>query len=1104
MHTLLFQRSRDLEKCAISIELLKSFQGTSIVVAPWAGILKAEIEKQNVDDPSALPCTVVLGGNSQSSFDPFDWINPKSIDADFEFILEAFAPTDPSSIAFTPSGLVGEPSWNRFAFQLLKTLIRAQFAAAQRRKEPCPNIYSLCNLLVGDDVIYRLAELLKSRGFTHDENEDARQPHSGVYFPHDFLPFDIRFLESFLALHDDIRSRVVAIAQAKCISMYDPEQVRFFFETSADMQGCFEKESIVAIETSPFPKRNELVAVELWMRTLVLHYLRRGTKLNLIIDSPCFWTLFSCCLKSLQVERELLSSHSFWNSWSAFQQASQSNDLPMLAEFEQAYLIPPLAEVNWADLTSKFIVEPAEDCFPDLQVAIGRKAMRLKWVNNGLGQQTVAEIVNLQDGNQVTSSSAQRSESIVKDIHSLLISPDAQRREAMVVEFLKDRKPLSVVYDPTGVFYKACMESRAIDSARLLRLDPFGVFHKESDSFNPFDVIASTDIDPALTIYDMVDILLDCLPEPFDRFWDMATEGLIRAVAQYLQGVPERGLSLRSIWEVIHSDDTVYNLAVVLDTIGKRLPKDCYHTIAIFLQHSDALRSRILTEISNRIIAFGNASISKVTDKTSDRFSTKVHEPGSIVFVAIPPYLQKNFHSLALFWLSNLLEINQRNIQNRGPTQFVLDSSDSTVTHFMLSQISKRHQHKVGLNCVVESADNFMNRFSDVGRAFLENCAGLKNFGVLNHPPQIDHKQLTKRDVHRLTRSPLFAQGVQPKHRITLTTGTWVPSHKNKGRRERGEENLILIGSATDQYLSDHLPKDEHFFTISADRAKTNSRIFNPFQLLHAAGDKLSEESLAFSDFLLPKPAIGSIDPYWAREGQALLFGLLQYLGSEGESQCNFNSLMELLYKDDISYQIALVLDRQPRTIPNDCFQILKSFLQKSDAERSGFISEVLDRLRLTHSSPLLASDSKLPQITRADLQKEPWTIALEADQLYPQSSTAAARTILYSLVRLIHLDRLRPIRIVADHFASRSILGHDLEAFYSPFVEINTHWESLIHMRLVFGDRLEEQLISARSLEIQGPLHPMAIAGVAQKFRLDCEHLRNLSCDESMTVFEN
>jgi hypothetical protein len=107
-------------------------------------------------------------------------------------------------------------------------------------------------------------------------------------------------------------------------------------------------------------------------------------------------------------------------------------------------------------------------------------------------------------------------------------------------------------------------------------------------------------------------------------------------------------------------------------------------------------------------------------------------------------------------------------------------------------------------------------------------------------------------------------------------------------------------------------------------------------------------------------------------------------------------------------------------------------------------------------------------------------------------------------LVRLIHLDRLRPIRIVADHFASRSILGHDLEAFYSPFVEINTHWESLIHMRLVFGDRLEEQLISARSLEIQGPLHPMAIAGVAQKFRLDCEHLRNLSCDESMTVFEN
>jgi len=1103
VHTLLFHRSNDFEKCAISIELLKNFQGMSIVVAPWAGKLKAEMEKQNAISNVALPPTVALGGKSNSSFDPFDLIDPTSIDADFEFVLEALAPVEPSTIAFTPSGLVGEPSWNTFAFQLLKTFIRAQFAAAQRRNEPCPNLYSLCNLLVSDDVIFRLAELLKSRGFTHDKNEEARQPFSSSDFQHDFLPFDIRFLESFLALHEDIRSRVIAIVQAKCVPMYCPEQVSLFCETSADVLECLGKKSIIAIETSPFQKRNEFIGVELWIRTLILHHLRRGIKLNLIIDSPSFWRIFSACNNSLQTERESLSCLSFWNSWSAFEHASKPSASRASADIEQAFVIPPLADSTWAELTSRFIVEPADDCFPDLQSVIGRKAMRLKWSSFGLLQLPATEIADSQDLNQATASSAGISDRDARNLNSLLISADAQRREELVVDFLKDRQPLSVVYDPTGAFYRACMESRSIDSARLVRLDPFDVFGQESDSFNPFDGISLPEIDPKLSLYDMVDILLDCLPKPFDRFWDMSTEGLVRAVAQYLHSVPEKSLGLRSIWETIHSDDTVYNLAVVLDTIGKRLPKDCYHTIAVFLQHSDALRSRILTEISNRILIFGNAAIRKVTDKTSDRFSDTVRKPGAIVFVAIPPYLQKNFSSLTLFWLSTLLEINQRSSQDRGTVQFVLDSSDSAVTHFMLSQISKRHKLNVGFNCVIDSVESFMFRFSDVGKAFLENCDGLKDRVLLDRPVQVTQETLTKRDVYRLTRSPLFAKGVQPKHRITLTTGNWKPPHRNERNQEQGEENLLLIGSATDQYLSACQCPNEHFLSISANGSNANSRIYNPFTLLNAAGDKLSEESFAFSEFLLPKPAMGSIDPYWAREGQALLFGLLQYLGSEGESHCNFNTLIELLCKDDFSYQIAVVLDRQPRTIPHDCFQILKAFLQKSDAERSGFITEVLDRLRLAQSSPLLANDAQLPQLSRADLRKEPWTIALEIDQIYPQSSTAAARMILYSLIRLVHLDRLRPIRIVADHFASRNILGHDLEAFYSPFVEINTHWESLTHLRLVFGDRFEEQLISARSLEIQGPLHPLAIADVARKFSLDCERLRNLSCDESLTVYE-
>ena len=62
----------------------------------------------------------------------------------------------------------------------------------------------------------------------------------------------------------------------------------------------------------------------------------------------------------------------------------------------------------------------------------------------------------------------------------------------------------------------------------------------------------------------------------------------------------------------------MYNLAVVIDTIGKRIPKMAYGEIASFLQKEDVERSRILTTIT-RLKA--PTVMSKEVAKTLDRSS---------------------------------------------------------------------------------------------------------------------------------------------------------------------------------------------------------------------------------------------------------------------------------------------------------------------------------------------------------------------------------------------------------------------------------------------------------------------------------------------------
>lgn len=67
----------------------------------------------------------------------------------------------------------------------------------------------------------------------------------------------------------------------------------------------------------------------------------------------------------------------------------------------------------------------------------------------------------------------------------------------------------------------------------------------------------------------------------FTDVWETAAFGLLSGVIGDLAAVPEKN-EFADVCATVHSDDVVSNLAVVIDTIGKRIPRMSYCEIAAF------------------------------------------------------------------------------------------------------------------------------------------------------------------------------------------------------------------------------------------------------------------------------------------------------------------------------------------------------------------------------------------------------------------------------------------------------------------------------------------------------------------------------------------
>ena len=259
------------------------------------------------------------------------------------------------------------------------------------------------------------------------------------------------------------------------------------------------------------------------------------------------------------------------------------------------------------------------------------------------------------------------------DSHLLTIAPPvAGRARACVIPNLLTYPGSVVVVDLTGAAYRTTARARREMGQTVVRLDPFHVIDQESDSLNPLDLLSGLE-GPALEscCQDVAALLKGV--RSFTDVWENTAFGLLSGVIGYIASVPEKN-KFSDLYSTFHSDDVVYNLAVVLDTIGKRIPKMSYSEIASWLQRADAERSRVLTSVTSQLKLLMTQDSQQALGKSTFSLADFADGKPFSIYIMIPPSKFPLHSSLLRVWIGTLLHcVIRRREHHTPPALFMLD-----------------------------------------------------------------------------------------------------------------------------------------------------------------------------------------------------------------------------------------------------------------------------------------------------------------------------------------------------------------------------------------------------------------------------------------------
>lgn len=246
--------------------------------------------------------------------------------------------------------------------------------------------------------------------------------------------------------------------------------------------------------------------------------------------------------------------------------------------------------------------------------------------------------------------------------------------------------------------------------------EPDGITH----CYNPIDWVSSK---PGQMVDDVQKIANLIMPEK--EFWNNEARSLFVGVVLYLIAVPEKVKSFGEVVRTMRSDDVVYNLAVVLDTIGKQIHPVAYMNLAAFLQKADKERSGVISTMNSSLELWANPLIDTAT-ASSDFNIMNFKRDKTTVFVGLTPDNLKRLEPLMQVFYQQATEFLSRKMPGDDEPYGVLFMMDEFPTLGKMEQfktgIAYFRGYKVRLFLIIQDTQQLKGIYEEAGmNSFLSN-----------------------------------------------------------------------------------------------------------------------------------------------------------------------------------------------------------------------------------------------------------------------------------------------------------------------------------------------------------------------------------------------
>lgn len=257
--------------------------------------------------------------------------------------------------------------------------------------------------------------------------------------------------------------------------------------------------------------------------------------------------------------------------------------------------------------------------------------------------------------------------------------------------------------------------------------DPDGFTH----CYNPIDWVSAK---PGQMVDDVQKIANLIMPEK--EFWNNEARSLFLGVVLYLLAVPEKIKSFGEVVRTMRSDDVVYNLAVVLDTIGQTIHPVGYMNIAAFLQKADKERSGVISTMNSNLELWANPLIDTAT-ASSDFNIMDFKRKLTTVYVGLTPDNLQRLQPLMQVFYQQATEFLSRRLPSKDDPYGVMFMMDEFPTlgkmEQFMSGIAYFRGYHVRLFLIIQDTEQLKGIYEEAGmNSFLSNSTYRVTFAANN------------------------------------------------------------------------------------------------------------------------------------------------------------------------------------------------------------------------------------------------------------------------------------------------------------------------------------------------------------------------------------